>query len=70
MAEEKTKQLKIEDIEPGKDPAKEKALAEALKTIEKNYGKGSIMKLGDHAQEKLEVISSGSIASLTSLRAH
>ena len=62
MAEEKTKQLKIEDIEPGKDPAKEKALAEALKTIEKNYGKGSIMKLGDHAQEKLEVISSGSIA--------
>lgn len=62
MAEEKTKQLKIEDIEPGKDPAKEKALAEALKTIEKNYGKGSIMKLGDHVQEKLEVISSGSIA--------
>lgn len=62
MAEEKAKQLKIEDIESAKDPVKEKALAEALKAIEKNYGKGSIMRLGDHAQEKLEVISSGSIA--------
>ncbi|MGM9899861.1 MAG: recombinase RecA [Bacilli bacterium] len=62
MAEEKAKQLKIDDIEPEKDPVKEKALNEALKAIEKNYGKGSIMRLGDHAQEKLEVISSGSIA--------
>lgn len=62
MAEGKTKQLKMEDIESTKDTAKEKALAEAFKTIEKNYGKGSIMKLGDQAQEKLEVISSGSIA--------
>jgi len=62
MAEEKTKQMKIDDIIPDKDPAKEKALQEALKAIEKNYGKGSIMKLGDHAQERLEVISSGSIA--------
>ncbi|MCI6716226.1 MAG: recombinase RecA [Bacilli bacterium] len=52
----------MDDIEPSKDPAKEKALAEAFKTIEKNYGKGSIMKLGDRAQEKLEVISTGSIA--------
>lgn len=62
MAEEKAKQLKIDDIEPEKDPVKEKALNEALKAIEKSYGKGSIMRLGDHAQEKLEVISSGSIA--------
>ena len=62
MAEAKVKQLNMDDIEPSKDPAKEKALAEAFKTIEKNYGKGSIMKLGDRAQEKLEVISTGSIA--------
>lgn len=62
MAEGKVKQLNMEDIEPAKDPAKEKALAEAFKIIEKNYGKGSIMKLGDHVQEKLEVISTGSIA--------
>lgn len=62
MAEGKVKQLNMDDIEITKDPAKEKALAEAFKIIEKNYGKGSIMKLGDHAQEKLEVISTGSIA--------
>lgn len=59
---EKVKQLKIDDIETPKDSAKEKALADALKTIEKAYGKGSIMKLGDANQEKIEVIPSGSIA--------
>ncbi len=59
---EKSKKLKIDDIETPKDSAKEKALADALKTIEKAYGKGSIMKLGDANQEKIEVIPSGSIA--------
>ena len=59
---EKAKQLKIDDIETPKDSAKEKALVDALKTIEKAYGKGSIMKLGDANQEKIEVIPSGSIA--------
>ena len=59
---EKAKQLKIEDIENQKDSAKEKALQEAFKTIEKAYGKGSIMKLGDANYEKIEVIPSGSIA--------
>ena len=39
---DKAKQLKIEDIEPSKDSVKEKALADALKSIEKTYGKGSI----------------------------
>lgn len=62
MAESKAKQLKIEDLESSKDSVKDKALAEAFKAIEKNYGKGSIMKLGDHPLEKMEVISSGSIA--------
>ena len=59
---EKAKQLKNEDIENQKDSAKEKALQEAFKTIEKAYGKGSIMKLGDANYEKIEVIPSGSIA--------
>ncbi len=40
---------------------KELALEKALKDIEKQYGKGSIMKLGDEASA-LDVISSGSIA--------
>ena len=41
---------------------KEKALAEAFKTIEKQYGKGAVMKLGERVNEKIEVIPSGSIA--------
>ena len=53
---EKAKQLKIDDIEIQKDSAKEKALQEAFKSIEKAYGKGSIMKLGDANYEKIEVI--------------
>ena len=41
---------------------KEKALQEALKSIEKQYGKGSVMRLGDAAPEKIDVIPTGSIA--------
>jgi len=40
---------------------KEQALKEAFKQIEKEYGKGSIMKLGDHPIGDIEVISSGSL---------
>ncbi len=38
-----------------------KALEATLGNIEKAYGKGSIMKLGDNAIEKIECISTGSI---------
>ncbi len=38
-----------------------KALQLTLDKIEKNYGKGAIMKLGDDAIEQVEVISTGSI---------
>jgi len=38
-----------------------KALQLTIDKIEKNYGKGSIMKLGDHPVELLEFISTGSI---------
>jgi len=41
---------------------KMKALMAAMEKIEKSYGKGSIMKLGDEAIEDIAVISSGSIA--------
>ncbi len=41
---------------------KEKALADTFKAIEKQYGKGAVMKLGDKALEAIEVIPSGSIA--------
>lgn len=41
---------------------REKSLETALKQIEKQYGKGSVMRLGDDADRKIEVIPSGSIA--------
>ena len=37
------------------------ALQTALAKIEKRFGKGAIMKLGDTADKKIEVISSGSL---------
>jgi len=39
-----------------------RALQEALKKIEKEYGKGSVMRLGDEADKKIDVIPSGSLA--------
>ncbi|MCR5424308.1 MAG: recombinase RecA [Bacteroidales bacterium] len=39
-----------------------KILQNTLDKIEKNYGKGSIMKLGDRPEEDLEVIPTGSIS--------
>ncbi|WP_071146978.1 recombinase RecA [Bacteroides ihuae] len=39
-----------------------KALQAAMDKIEKNFGKGSIMKMGDNVVEQVEVIPSGSIA--------
>lgn len=41
---------------------KDKALAQVLADIEKQFGKGSIMKLGDHEDRKIDVCSSGSIS--------
>lgn len=63
MAEKKSaKQIKIDDVElDEKNAEKEKALLDAFKAIEKTYGKGSVMKLGDAVSEKVEVIPTGSI---------
>ena len=41
---------------------KEQYLEEALKKIEKEFGKGSIMRLGDRANLDIDTISTGSIA--------
>ncbi|MFY9422375.1 MAG: recombinase RecA [Bacilli bacterium] len=41
---------------------KMKALESAFKQIEKQYGKGSIMRLGEKNLEEMEVISSGSLS--------
>jgi len=45
----------------GKNVEKDKALAQVLADIEKQFGKGAIMKLGDQEQNAIEVCPSGSI---------
>ena len=44
------------------DEKKDQLLNDALKAIEKEYGKGSIMKLGDRAAVSVDAIPSGSLA--------
>ncbi len=47
---------------PARDPQKEKAIELALSTIEKQFGKGSIMRLGeDVAAPEVKVIPTGSL---------
>jgi recombination protein RecA len=43
-------------------PDREKALELALAQIDKNFGKGSVMRLGDEGRAPIEVIPTGSIA--------
>ena len=45
-----------------KNDAKKAALAAAMAQIEKNFGKGSIMKMGEQEHVKVETVSSGSIS--------
>ncbi len=41
---------------------KKKALETAIKQIEKDYGKGAIMKMGENSQMAVQVVSTGSVA--------
>ena len=45
-----------------KDTSKDKALEQVLNDIEKQFGKGSIMKLGDNKHMKVDVCSSGCLS--------
>ncbi|MCD7935295.1 MAG: recombinase RecA [Tannerellaceae bacterium] len=60
MAKE-NKEQEMEIFGPGVNPDKLKALRAATDKIEKNFGKGSIMKMGDEVVENVEVIPTGSI---------
>ena len=55
MAKEK------QPVELDEKAAKLKALEAALGKIEKDFGKGSIMRMGEQKVEELEVIPTGSI---------
>ncbi|MDQ2972187.1 MAG: recombinase RecA [Rhodanobacteraceae bacterium] len=43
------------------DDNKRRALASALSQIEKQFGKGAVMRMGDRANEAFEVVSTGSL---------
>ncbi|MBR3363292.1 MAG: recombinase RecA [Solobacterium sp.] len=53
------KETKVKELT---DEKKDQLLQEALKAIEKEYGKGSIMRLGDRAEVSVDAIPSGSLA--------
>lgn len=59
-----SKETKEAMKEAGKEVNKEKlkALQLTIDKLEKTYGKGTIMKLGDNAVEQMEVISTGSLS--------
>ncbi|MDE7442892.1 MAG: DNA recombination/repair protein RecA, partial [Muribaculaceae bacterium] len=60
---EKSKKTGLKKGTEVADPQKAKlnALQQALGKIEKNFGRGAIMKLGDESVENVEVIPTGSI---------
>ncbi len=45
----------------GKSGEKEKALSLVVGQIERNFGKGSIMRLGDASKMRVETISTGAL---------
>ena len=53
---------KKEEVQVDVKEAKLKALQAAMTKIEKDFGKGSIMKLGDRKTENVEVIPTGSLS--------
>ena len=51
----------MSDLENTRDPNKDKALPAALSQIERQFGKGAMMRLGDKPQERIPSISTGSL---------
>ena len=60
--ETKAKKGAKKGVEQDPRSAKFEALSAALGQIEKNYGRGAVMKLGDDVVEDIDVIPSGSIS--------
>ncbi|MDR2975886.1 MAG: recombinase RecA [Streptococcaceae bacterium] len=57
----KTKK-KLEDVTKKYGEERDKALQRALEVIEKDFGKGALMRMGESANQKVQVMSSGSLA--------
>lgn len=61
MAKASTKNTDMKPVDGSAD-GKTKALSLAMDAIEKQYGKGSIMKLGESTHTKVETVSTGAIS--------
>lgn len=59
---DKTKAAAQAGEEPKIDPRRQAALDTALAQVEKSFGKGSAMRLGDRPEQDVEVIPTGSLA--------
>ena len=56
------KKINFDNITKKFGEERDKALSDAMALIEKDFGKGALMKLGEKTNQKVEVISSGSLA--------
>ncbi len=61
-ARKETKTVAVNEVEHKIDPKKAKALEMALGNIEKQFGKGSVVRLGQSMRLNVDAISTGSIA--------
>lgn len=59
---DKTKAAAQDSEAPKIDPRRQAALDTALQQVEKSFGKGSAMRLGDRPEQDVEVIPTGSLA--------
>ena len=59
---DKTKAAAQDGKTPKIDPRRQAALDTALQQVEKSFGKGSAMRLGDRPEQDVEVIPTGSLA--------
>lgn len=59
---DKTKAAAQDGEAPKIDPRRQAALDTALQQVEKSFGKGSTMRLGDRPEQDVEVIPTGSLA--------
>ncbi|RMM30336.1 Protein RecA, partial [Pseudomonas syringae pv. berberidis] len=53
--------IEFDYVRTSMDDNKKKALAAALGQIERQFGKGAVMRMGDHDRQAIPAISTGSL---------
>ncbi len=62
MAKNKASKQQVQSISSDDQEARKKALEAAMSQIEKQFGKGSVMRLGDQQQTDIETIPTGALS--------